>query len=221
MDPHTSTTAMPGKWQRIIRNRWVLRGGVVVILVILLWSARRPILRSIGDLLIRTDQLHHADALYVLGGSPIDRTLEGMELVREGYAPAITFTGESPNEILQLFGIDSSEAALGERVAMISGFDSTRIQLLKRGTSTFEEAEAVHDRTLALHQDTIIVVTTEFHTRRVGQVFRKAMTGSGITVIVHAAHSMHYDADHWWHSEEGLLMVNNEYMKLMYYAIKH
>ena len=195
--------------------------ALCAITALVLWSCRRPILRSIGGFLVRQDEVVHADALYVLGGSPIDRTLEGMKLVGAGYAPAITFTGESPNEVLLLFGIDSSEAALGARVAMLSGFDTTRISLVKHGTSTYEEAEGVRAHALAKGQDTIIVVTTDFHTRRVGQVFRKAMGGTGITVIVRAAKAVRYDTDRWWRSEEGLLMVNNEYMKLMYYAVKH
>jgi hypothetical protein len=30
-----------------------------------------------------------------------------------------------------------------------------------------------------------------------------------------------YDPERWWDTEEGLLMVNNEYVKLLYYALKY
>jgi hypothetical protein len=36
-----------------------------------------------------------------------------------------------------------------------------------------------------------------------------------------AANSLVYDSDSWWTSEEGLLMVNNEYVKLLYYLVKY
>lgn len=215
----------PGKegrtgWRRILLHRWTRRIAFIALGMIVLWSVRRPILRSVGQFLIREDELLHADELYVLGGSPIERTIEGLKLVRSGYANSMTFTGGSPDEDLLLFGIDTCEGGLGARVAHLSGFDSTRIHVLRKGTSTWEEAEAVREWALANAQDTIMVVTTEFHTRRVGNVFRKAMGTSGITVIVRAAPSIHYDPDRWWRSEEGLIMVNNEYAKLIYYAFR-
>lgn len=52
-------------------------------------------------------------------------------------------------------------------------------------------------------------------------MFRQRFAGSGINVLVHAVPSSEYDAKLWWRSEEGLLMVNNEYVKALYYAITY
>ena len=68
---------------------------------------------------------------------------------------------------------------------------------------------------------TIVVITTDLHTRRVKRVFAKRFEGSGINVLVNAAPSSEYDPEHWWDSEPGLLMVNNEYVKTLYYFLKH
>jgi len=38
---------------------------------------------------------------------------------------------------------------------------------------------------------------------------------------VQAAPSSEYDVNAWWNSEQGLLMVNNEYVKTLYYLLKH
>lgn len=193
----------------------------MLLVVTLIWLFRMPLLRHGGEFLIREDPLVRADLLYVLGGSPIERAAEGARLVQAGHAPRAVFTGSPPNELMQVFGIDSSEAGLGMRVAELSGLDRARMEPLAEGTSTAEEAAAVRAHAASHGADTIIVVTTEFHSRRVRQVFRKAFRGGSTVVIVRAARSRRYDADHWWRSEEGMIMVNNEYMKLVYYALKH
>lgn len=205
----------------VLMHRWTLRLLALALVGLLLWIFRLPLLRQAGSFLIREDQLAHADLLYVLGGSPMERAAEGARLVREGYAPRAVFTGSLPNELMQLFGIDSTEAGIGMHVADLAGLEHSRMEALNEGTSTAEEAAAVLAHASVHGADTIIVVTTEFHSRRVGQVFRKAFRGTSTVLIVRAARSQRYDADQWWRSEEGMIMVNNEYMKLLYYAVKH
>ena len=69
--------------------------------------------------------------------------------------------------------------------------------------------------------DTIVLVTTDFHTRRVRKVFEQRFAGSGIEIRVKAAPSSDYTVHEWYRSEQGLLMVNNEYVKTLYYAITY
>ncbi|WKZ66989.1 MAG: YdcF family protein [Flavobacteriales bacterium] len=200
------------------------RFAILVALTALLvagWLGRTTLLRATGHFLVREDALVPADAIYVLGGSPEDRSMEAMRLQREGWAPRIICTGETVNELLLLHGIARSEAALGRDVARREGFPMDRIELVERGTSTFEEALAVLGHAHGRGYDTVMVVTTDFHTRRVGQVFRKRLEPAGITVVVRAARSTRYDAERWWASEDGLIMVNNEIMKLGWYALHH
>lgn len=202
------------------RRRWIVLGAVVLA-CLSCWLLRYRILGGIGDCLIHEDALAHADALYVLGGSPVERAAEGARLVDAGYAPMAVFTGSLPNELLMAFGIDSCEGGLGAAIARQAGLDSARAVILREGTSTKEEADAIRAHAESIGADTVIIVSTEFHTQRVSRVMRKALKGSGITVIVRAARSLRYDADRWWASEEGMIMVNNECMKHLYYAIKH
>lgn len=193
----------------------------LIVLLLMGWFLRIPLLKGLGGFLIHDDPLSHADAIYVLGGSPVERGEEGARLVLAGYATRAVFTGEPRNELLEAFGIDSSEAGLGMHIAEQHGLTAERVEGLHQGTSTAEEAQAVRAHAERIGADTIIVVTTEFHTRRVSRVFRRAFRGTGTVVLVRAARSNRYDADRWWDSEEGLIMVNNEYMKLLYYAFKH
>ncbi|MBK9175755.1 MAG: YdcF family protein [Flavobacteriales bacterium] len=219
-DGHNRSVSWSGA-ANVLLHRWTLRLAALLLIVMLIWVFRTPLLRKGGEFLIREDPLVHADLLYVLGGSPVERAAEGARLVQAGYAPRAVFTGMPPNELMQLFGIDSSEAGLGMRVAELSGLDREHMESLAEGTSTAEEAAAVRAHAASIGADTIIVVTTEFHSRRVRQVFRKAFRDGSTVVIVRAALSKRYNADQWWRSEEGMIMVNNEYMKLVYYALKH
>jgi uncharacterized SAM-binding protein YcdF (DUF218 family) len=213
-------TTLGSKRKNRLRG-WAKRAGIISVLLLLLWLVRFPILRSIGNALIHEDALTRADAVYVLGGSPLERAAEGARLVIGGYAPLAVFTGSPVHELLSEFGVDSCEAGLGASIALRSGLPAERTLILRVGTSTKEEAEAIRAHATSIGADTVIVVSTEFHTQRVSRVMRKAMKGTGITVVVRAVRSQRYDADQWWASEEGMIMVSNECMKHLYYAIKH
>ena len=216
-----AVNASRSNWRHYLLGPWAKRCYLLLFVAIVLWCSRFAIMGGVGHFLVREDDAVQADAIYVLGGSPVDRALEGVRLQRAGLAPRVVFTGSMPNDILLFYGMERSEAAIGADVARRDSFPNERIELLEIGTSTFEEAQAVRAHAQSRGYDTVMVVTTEFHTRRTGQVFRKALRGAGVTVIVRAASSSHYDADRWWDSEQGLLMVNNEYVKLLYYALHH
>lgn len=209
------------RWPGFLRGRRAIWIGALLIAVLVAWWCRIDILRGIGGFLIREDAPLHADRMYVLGGAPVERAIAAERLYRQGLAPRVVFTGVNTPDALRLFGVKASEAAMSERMALLAGLPAERAERLEQGTSTWEEAQAVRDHARANGCDTVLVVTTEFHTRRVGNVFRKVLAPEGIVVLVRAAPSARYDPAHWWQSEDGLLMVNNEYVKLLYYAWKY
>lgn len=205
------------KWYERKRT-WLL---VLIVLGLVAWFARYKVLYAMGAWLITEDEVAHADTIYVLGGSPFDRGSHAAVLLMNGIAPLAYSTGSNCSSILKAEGREVSEAAITRMAAIRAGASPQRILPFPYGTSTYEEAEGVlyHARSLGL--DTIVVLTTDFHTRRVGNVFRKRFAGSGIHVLVASAPSSDYDPDQWWNSEQGLLMVNNEYVKSLFYALKY
>jgi uncharacterized SAM-binding protein YcdF (DUF218 family) len=185
------------------------------------WLLHRPVLRATGRFLITADPELRSDALYVLGGSATERGETGAALLQRGVAPVMYCTGSNVPPSLEVVGMPLAEAVLTRGAALRVGADSTRVHAMIVGTSTWEEAEAIRAHALAAGYDTITVVSTEFHLRRVRWVFRRNFKGTGITVLVQPAQSRRYDAARWWASEEGLLMVNNEYVKLAYYLLRY
>jgi len=196
------------------------RIGVLVAVLLSCWLLRFQFLGALGHWLIAEDELQKADAIIVLGGAPMERGPLGAELLRDGWAPLMICTGERVHDVLALHSIIRTEAALSLDAAQLDSAWLRKVDLLQVGTSTQEEAMAIRDFAIENSLSTIIVVTTEFHTRRAGKVFRKAL-GPDVQVIMRAAPGTDYVAERWWESEAGLIMVNNECMKTLYYAVKH
>lgn len=212
----------------VLHRIWEFLVGRVMLTLIALaillgtaYALRKPLLRVTGDFLVREDPRRPCDAIYVLGGAPLERGERGGELLLEGLAPVVFCTGELVPSTLLTLGLTHTEGELSRHAAIEAGADSTSVFALNVGTSTFEEAEAIIAHALQAGYTNIAIVSTEFHLRRVRRVFRKRAKGTAVAVHVVAAASQSYDSARWWESEEGLLMVNNEYVKLLYYWLRY
>ena len=201
------------KWFRVLL--------VLVALCIVGWSQRMALLRGMGNFLITEDPPARVDEVFVLGGAIVDRGIEAANVYRQGISDRFIFTGAPIPTALEGLGIDSTEAACTRNEAVRSGLPLANTVVLNKGTSTFEEAEALLAQAVADGADTVMIISSRFHLRRVGRVFRKRFDGSGITILLHGAPSQTFDERTWWTSEEGLIMVNNEYVKLGYYWLKY
>lgn len=185
------------------------------------YALRVPLLRTVSEFLVKEDPRTPSDAIYVLGGAPLERGQEGARLLASGLASVVFCTGELVPSVLVAEGIDRTEGELTRNVAIEAGADPDRIKLIDIGTSTLEESVAVIEHAVQAGYTNITVVSTEFHLRRVRRVFRQQAEGTGVQVHVRGAPSLVYDRQRWWESEEGLLMVNNEYVKLLYYWLRY
>lgn len=208
-------------YSRIFSGRlfWALISLIMILAAV--WLFRFPLLRATGNFLISSDPLITTDAIYVLGGASLDRGLAAAQLLDQGIAPVAYCLGELVPQSLEGEGLDIPEGQLIANVMIRAGSDPAHVNVIREGTSTWEESEAILASALQAGYDTIVVVTTDFHSRRVGMVFNKRFRKEGIKVLVHGAPSSEYDSQRWWESEQGLMMVNNEYVKLAYYWLKY
>lgn len=190
---------------------------IVVALALLGWSQRMALLRGMGNFLITEDPPAHVDEVFVLGGAIVDRGIEAAKVYQQGISGRFIFTGAPIPTALEGLGIDSTEAACTRNQAVRYGLPLATTVVLNKGTSTYEEAEALLAQAQADGADSVMIISSRFHLRRVGRVFRKRFAGSGITILLHGAPSQTFDERTWWTSEEGMIMVNNEYVKLGYY----
>lgn len=206
---------------RLVQRRWFRILGVVAVLIALAWLFRTVILQAAIGYLMMDEEVVAVDAVYVLGGAPLDRGLRAAEVHRHFPNTVFFTTGSSVNEELVPYGIHLDESEMTKNAAVRNGLPAEQCTTLHIGTSTMEEAEAILAHARLSHFDTIAVLSSRFHMRRVNFVFTDRFAEAGIAVRRFGARTDRFDEQKWWQSEDGLLTVQNEFVKLFYYWWKY
>lgn len=214
----------------------IISGKVValiffLLLIFLSFIFRFQILKGIGNFLVSEDLLEKADAIFVLGGDSYDRGNFAIKLFNEGYSSKIVCLGENIPSIFKAIGISYAESEVTKIniMSLPTLFQRKRekvipdssVIVLKKGTSTQEEIAAIIDYCKANNLEKVILISSKFHTRRVRLACKKKFREENLELIIAGAGSTIYPEEEWWKSEEGLIMVNNEYVKLVYYFLKY
>jgi uncharacterized SAM-binding protein YcdF (DUF218 family) len=191
-----------------------------IMLIALGMTFKAPILRSFSDFLMKQDPAEKADLMVVLSGDAFDRGNEGARLYKQGYANHIVCPGGNLEELFLILGDTLYESDLCKRNIVRNGVADSLVTVLHYGTSTREEADTILGYCKEHRIKKVIVVTSLFHTRRAGNVYKKRFAEEGIKVLMRGAHAFDFDENLWWQNEYGLIGLNNEYMKTLYYLIK-
>ncbi len=201
--------------KRFFHRKRLIRYSIYLGILIILSLCRYPILRGIGNYLIVEDKLEKVDAIYVLGGASEERSLEASTLLKKGFSKKIICTGGHIDKSLLLVDTVLTEAEITGAFLKQKGIPKKSIFYIKKGTSTREEAKLILND--SKKHKKIIILSSKFHLRRVRRVFTQAFENSSTKLIFRGASSTEYNEQEWWKYERGLLMVNNEYVKLLYY----
>ncbi len=165
-------------------------------------------LGAVGNFLVRAGAPAPADAVLVLAGDGYGRRiLKGAELVRQGLAPR-AFVSGPPG----FYGVH--ECALAIPFAIKRGYpESIFVPLPHEGRSTREEARLVVPELRRRGVRRLLLVTSDYHTRRAGVAFHAA--GSDLDIRVVAAPDEFFAADRWWKTREGQKCVFFEFSKTL------
>jgi uncharacterized SAM-binding protein YcdF (DUF218 family) len=133
--------------------------------------------------LVRVDEPFAADIIVVLAGDYTGgRIVKGAQLAAQGLAPRV-LVSSTPAEI---YG--SLECQLAIAFVERLGHPSHRFECLRHeGTRTADEAAVVVAELIRRGVQRFMVVTTDYHTRRVGLVYRALARGVEFRVIGVAA----------------------------------
>ena len=202
-------------------RKYLILLAIPIIVGILLYLFRIQLLQFVGNFLIKEDTTVKVDAAYILSGNNLERSMEAAELWKMGYFPAVYPMGANINGNLEIIGQELADAQLIQLSLIQLGVAPEQITIIEEGTSTLEESEAILGNAKARGYKRIMIITSKFHTRRTRGVFRKKFEQAGINVFIKGANPIHYELDRWWEAEEGLIFVNNEYVKLLYYALMY
>ena len=193
----------------------------LVLILALLYTFRDPELRWFATHLIVEDSLQKADALVVLSGGGFDRGNEAVKIMKAGYVNKIICTGGNPVIELKVFNIDTLESDMTAANLRRQGIPDSCIVELRTGTSTKEESLVIADYCHEHAIKKIMIVSSKLHTRRVQEVFKPKLNKQNIEVIVRGAPNSQFNELKWWQSENGLIAINNEWLKRMYYWWKY
>lgn len=192
----------------------------VIIFLILIFIFRNNILRTFSNFLVVEDEFGYVDSIFVLSGGAFDRGNETAKLFNESRTRRIVCTGGNYPPDFKALNLDMLESELTRKNIISQIPDSSKVKLLKIGSSTLEESDAILAYCKENKIRECIILSSKFHTRRVKNVFKKKFKKEGIKVYIKGADSSSYSENEWWKSEDGLIALNNEYVKLLYYMVK-
>jgi len=178
---------------------WLLVLLLLSLLLLTVYAVRAPLLTTLADWWIVDEPLERSQVILVLGGDNVmgDRVRHAVELYRQGWAPRLLVSGTSLRSYF-------NEVELMQREAVNLGVPQEHlIAVPQRASSTLAEALALQ-RVLAEHDfRKIIVVTSNYHTRRSRLIFRQLYRERGTQVLVSAAPDFEFQPQRWWKDREG------------------
>lgn len=196
----------------------------IFISCILIW----PLLAWGGARLLITDApLENADAIVVLGGSANyrERSREAAKLMLEGRAPRVLITND--NMTGPWSSVDQRNLFFYERSLKVitnAGVPANSVEVLMQPvSSTQEEAELVRQYAAEHRLNSVLIVTSAYHSRRALWTFSRAFRDTGIRIgliNVKPGDQSPRPAT-WWLSIRGWRLVPTEYVKMLYYVIKY
>ncbi|MEO0897100.1 MAG: YdcF family protein [Bacteroidota bacterium] len=182
---------------------------------------KTQILTGLGNYLVYEDEVEEVDAAFILAGLPTERIPLALQYYKEEKTPLLVAVGELIDPDLEILNYSFTDAEVASKVLYENGVDSSQVVILNQGTSTYEESEAILAYSRSHDLKKIMVISSKFHTRRIRGVFKKKFKEAGIEVVIRGAEPSGYEIEKWWLAEQGLIFVNNEYVKLVYYWLNY
>ena len=167
---------------------------------------RAPLLAALGSYLVKAEAPGKADVALVLSGDASGQRIRtAAELVRQGYAPRVLVSGPGG-----MYGYH--ECDLSIPFAVKAGYpESYFVHVEHNANSTAEEAREVLEKVREFHAHKVLLVTSNYHTRRAGRIFRGA--APELEWIVVAAPDDAFTPEGWWHSRPARKVFFYEWAK--------
>jgi uncharacterized SAM-binding protein YcdF (DUF218 family) len=179
----------------------------VLLLILILVAFRQRIRGGLGEFLVVSDPLEHADLIYVFAGDFWgSRVLVGANLGSEGWAPRVILSGGRY--------MDSYACDLSVDFAVQHGYPrSLFIPVRFEAQSTIDEARAIGPTFHRLGAKRIILVTSNFHSRRAEQVFRLFLPEFDFRM--EGSPDDTFDPLAWWQKPQQRQLLFSEYQKMI------
>lgn len=169
---------------------------LAITVALLLLLTQNLWLRWLGEFLVFTTPPCKADLIIELAGDAEgNRVRKAGDLQRAGWAPLVLVSGAG-----HFYGFNEGDLAI--QFATRAGYSASAFfNLPTPARSTDDEAKYIvaEMRRRGVHR--FLLVTSDYHTRRAADVYRKA--APDIPFCVAAAPDPDFHADSWWQTREG------------------
>jgi hypothetical protein len=148
----------------------------------------------------------------VLAGETDKRPARGLQLLADGYAPKMVIDVPSPAKI---YNIDLMEMAK----RYVSGLPQSKsISLCPiEGLSTKAEAHDVERCLASMKVNSILLVTSDYHTRRARDTFAHELRNRQVSVAA-ASDPQQFGAS-WWEERQWAKMNLEEWTKFVWWEV--
>jgi uncharacterized SAM-binding protein YcdF (DUF218 family) len=166
-----------------------------------------PILTSLGNFLIISEEPQKVDVIIVLSGG-LDRIPYGVKLYQSGYANKILLSGGNKYANRNM-----------KQLTLSLGVPESSILQEDQSRTTYENAKYSLKIVQAQGYKSVIVVTDPYHTRRSSIIFNQVFKGKGIDVTMCSVPynpAMTYE---WWEDRYSTVWVISEYLKLVWHYL--
>ena len=177
----------------------------LVCVVFAIYLVRHPLLRLAGHAWVVDEAPAASDAIVILGDDNYngDRATRAAELLKDGWAPRVIASGRYLRPYAGIAELEEHD--LADRGVPRSAI----VRLAHRAENTRDEAIEI-SRMIAQHGwKRILVVTSDYHTRRTRYICVRTFP-PGTTLRVVAARDSDYDPDNWWRTRGGTKIFFHE-----------
>ena len=207
-------TCMNSQSQRIPQ-----RGGIIfrflflicfLFLLFLIYLARHPLLGFAGSFWVVNDKPEASDAIVILGDDnyPADRATRAAQLFKDGMAPHVVASGRYLRPYATIAELEQHDLIdRGVPASAIVRFD-------QHAENTKDEGAALAQLISARGWKRILLVTSNYHTRRARYICERTFPAGTILRVV-AAPDSEYDPHSWWHTRAGTKMFAREFAGML------
>ena len=183
-----------------------------------------PLLSLAGKYLVTHEKPVKADAIVVLSGEVPARAMAAADLFHQGMSLTVFV---SPGNISPVWkravhelGVDlPDDSEMNRRLLIRLGVPPAAIQRIDESDGTLGEARALFSIAQRSGFTRILVVTSPYHTRRAGKIFRWVF-GDTMSVQVIGSSYDDFDPARWWDNRLDTYHVIMEYQKMMLFMLK-
>lgn len=174
--------------------------NILILSILMMLIAALILIKEAGNFLVIDEDPIQSDVIVILSGGGIERLIKGAELFEKGYAPYVIISN----------GLEDN---LYEAIKNM-GVPGDSIILETKASSTTENALFTEELMMQHQFDSAIIVSSNYHMRRVKSNFTKVFSNSEVKLTYTSVPDNGYDAERWWTTSKNRQTTYIEFVKL-------